>query len=119
MLSLFPSLFDWSWYVPFFFRLFLGYYFFNLGLHALKKSDDSTWKILGGASSLLGILFILGIFAQLLGLIAGFFSIFLASSKKDHPRLKLESVVFYTLLSFVAFSLLFLGAGPHAIDLPL
>lgn len=119
MLSLFPNLFDWSWYVPFIFRIFLGYYFFNLGLHTLKKSDSVAWKLLGGISSLMGVLFVLGVFAQLIGLISGFLSLFLATSQKEHPRLKLESSVFYVLLSLVAFSLLFLGAGPHAIDLPL
>ncbi len=119
MLSLFPTLLDWNWYVPFLFRIFLGYYFFNLGLHMMKKNDESTWKILGGMSSIMGIMFVLGVVTQLLGVIAAVSSLMLAYFKKKNLRYSQESASFYTLLALVSVSLLFLGAGPYAIDLPL
>ncbi len=119
MLSLFPTLLDWNWYVPFLFRIFLGYYFFNLGLHMMKKSDESAWKILGGMSSIMGIMFVLGVVTQLLGVIAAVSSLMLSYFKKKKMKYSLESTSFYALLSLVSISLLFLGAGPYAIDLPL
>ncbi len=119
MLSLFPTLLDWNWYVPLIFRLFLGYYFFNLGLHMAKKSDESAWKALGALSVISGILFVLGSFIQLLGVVAAVSSFGLLYAKKNKVRFVHESPVFYVLLSLVSLSLLFLGAGPYAIDLPL
>lgn len=118
MLSLFPTLLDWNWYVPLFFRLFLGYYFLSLGLHMTKRSDEQAWKILGALSSLVGILFIIGIFVQLLGVISSVSALVMYSRRKM-DQFKGESGVFYVLLSLISISLLFLGAGPFAVDLPL
>ncbi len=118
MLSLFPALLDWNWYVPFFFRIFLGFYFFNTGLLMLKKGDGSAWRTLGFLSSLVGFLFIMGLFIQVLGVIASSSSLVLLFKKKQ-VRFLHESSTFYVLLALVSFSLLFLGAGPYAIDLPL
>ena len=118
MLSLFPTLLDWNWYVPLLFRLFLGYYYFNIGLHMAKKGDDA-WKVLGVLCSIFGILFILGVAIQLLGVIAAVSSYCLLYAKRKKVRFVQESATFFTLLALVSLSLLFLGAGPYAIDLPL
>lgn len=117
MLSLFPSLLDWNWYVPLFFRIFLGYYFINLGLH-MMKNNEQAWKILGGFSSFSGILFVLGVFSQLLGVVSSVSALIMLSQRKKNLLIA-EPAVFYVLLSLVSISLLFLGAGPYAIDLPL
>lgn len=118
MLSLFPTLLDWNWYVPFLFRIFLGYYFFNIGLVMMKKSDESAWKLLGILSVLAGILFVIGIYIQLLGVVAFISALALTYTRKK-VRFLHESATFYTLLAIVSLSLLFLGAGPYAVDLPL
>ena len=119
MLSLFPSLFDLSWYVPLFFRIFLGYYFFNLGLYIAKKGSSPKWRMTGWVSSILGIFFILGLLTQLSGLISSIFAIYLSKKKNHKTDLIKESHTFYALIALVSLSLLFLGSGPYAIDLPL
>ncbi|HEY9585069.1 MAG TPA: hypothetical protein VJJ02_00550 [Candidatus Paceibacterota bacterium] len=126
MLSLFPDLLDWSWYVPFVFRVILGAYFCHIGFtliqhegHTEHKNDRSTWIFLGALLFLLGLLFVVGLYAQALGS-TGFalslFALYLRAKKSHHVR---ESLQFYFLFGIVSLSLVFLGAGPYAFDLPL
>jgi uncharacterized membrane protein YphA (DoxX/SURF4 family) len=119
MLSFFPALLDWNWYVPLFFRVFLGYYFFDLGLRVMKEGDDRATKIAGIISTLSGIMFIAGVVVQLLAVVTPISSLLLHFTKSRTIRFLHESTSFYILLALVSFSLLFLGAGPYAIDLPL
>ncbi len=119
MLSLFPIFLAWNWYVAFFFRIFLGYYFLTTGIKVLKDTENTQKQAVGILFSILGSLFIVGLYAQLCG-IAGFicsFGLFLL--KRRNPSFLGESVNFFILLGLVSLSLLFLGAGPYAFDLPL
>ena len=126
MLSLFPDLLDWSWYVPFFFRVFLGVYCCYLGYTLAQEEGPSTtehdrfaWLGMRTLLVTLGLLFIAGIAVQALGSIGftlALFALFLRTKQSPHAS---ESSVFYLLIGLVALSLIFLGAGPYAFDLPL
>jgi uncharacterized membrane protein YphA (DoxX/SURF4 family) len=124
MLSLFPEFFDWSWYVPFFFRVILAYYFITAGYRLTQHSDPTptdraSWLIMGSIVIGLGILFLAGLFIQPAGVIAFSVSIVAIYFAKKHATFVPESVKFYTLVGLIALSLLFLGPGPFAFDLPL
>ena len=126
MLSLFPDLLDWSWYVPFIFRIFLGAYCFYISWSLIRNEgrkgverDRFAWTSLGMILFVFGTLFLIGLYAQVLGSV-GFalavVALYLRFKKVPQAQ---ESFWFYFLIGLVALSLVFLGAGPYAIDLPL
>ena len=126
MLSLFPQFFDWSWYVPFFFRLFLAWYLFAAGWVLTKtKEQDQTpdtplaWWILGILVMLLGGALLAGIWVQLIGIITFSLSVIAIYFRRKGASFTHEGKKFYLLLGLVALSLVFLGPGPFAVDLPL
>lgn len=130
MLSLFPELLDWSWYVPFVFRLFLGAYCCWIGWKGFRlvaresagaESGEDRPAFSGMRTLLfaLGFSFIVGIIVQVLGSIGfslAIFAIFLRFKNSPHAE---ESIQFYLLIGIVSLSLIFLGPGPYAFDLPL
>jgi hypothetical protein len=118
MLSLFPSFFDWNWYIPFVFRIVLAYHFFNTGL-AAAKHGDGTWKVLGATSAAIGALFVAGLWVQPSAIAGSILAAVFFSKKTQKPRFLKDSRAFYVLLGIVSLSLLFLGPGPYAFDLPL
>lgn len=125
MLSLFPELLDWSFYVPFFFRLFLSCYLITAGYHLIKKNNKGdgeeklTWAIFGTLVMLIGFFLLLGVYTQVFGVISFVISLFAIYFKKSHSHNIAESITFYILFGLLSLSLLFLGAGPFAVDLPL
>ncbi|MEK7118303.1 MAG: hypothetical protein AAB869_01715 [Patescibacteria group bacterium] len=129
MLSLFPELLDWSWYVPFVFRLFLGAYCCYIGwkgFHFIAKenagaeSDEgSAWTGMRTILFILGFSFVTGVIVQVLGSIGftlAMFALFLRFKNSPHAE---EPLQFYLLIGIVSLSLIFLGPGPYAFDLPL
>jgi hypothetical protein len=126
MLSLFPDLLDWSWYVPLIFRIFLGTYCCYIGWTLAHEErgekserDDLAWAGMRTILILLGLSFVFGVVVQVLGAIGfalALFALFLRYRHSPHAR---ESTAFYLLIGIVSLSLIFLGAGPHAFDLPL
>jgi uncharacterized membrane protein YfcA len=124
MLSLFPELLDWSWYVPLLFRIFLGWYLVHVGYSYIRRrspaepqsADALLWG--GILLALLGIAFFAGIFVQALGA-TGF--ILAATALYFRTRLggNVDAPRFYVLVGLVALSLVFLGPGPLSFDLPL
>ena len=125
MLSLFPQLLDWGWYVPFMFRLFLGIYFFFSGYQLTKINSQKTgedhlaWTTLGVLIIILGVSFLLGVYVQIAGVVGFALSLVAIYFKHKKAVFTSEPIKYYLLLGVVALSLLFLGAGPHAFDLPL
>ena len=125
MLSLFPQLLDWSWHVPLVFRVFLGFYLFFVGynltnMHVAKKDeDDLAWMIFGGLVITLGAGFLLGVYVQVAGAIGFVLSLLAMYFKYRKFKSAEESIKYYLLVGIVALSLVFLGAGPYAFDLPL
>lgn len=128
MLSFFPELYDWSWYVPFFFRIFLAWYFISVGYAFAKQGDDEhskdrlVWAIWGALLVGVGVSFLIGVFIQFAGVIGFSFGMLAMGVKRFHTfyeRYTRESFAFYGLLSLVSLSMVFLGPGPFAVDLPL
>ncbi len=125
MLSLFPQLLDWGWYVPFMLRIVLGFYFFFIGYSFTTSSransgqDSLAWLILGVLIIALSLGFFLGIYVQIAGAIGFVLSLIAIYFKHKKAAFTPESVSYYFLVGVVSLSLLFLGAGPHAFDLPL
>ncbi len=125
MLSLFPELLDWSWYAPFIFRLFLGFYLCSVGWAVAKKytseknkNNATAWIGAGVLLVALGFSFLLGIFVQAIGAVGFALAISALYLRKKHPH-GAESVSFYLLIGIVSLSLVFLGPGPYSFDLPL
>lgn len=127
MLSLFPDLFDWSFYVPFFFRVFLSLYILGVGYSFFKKSTDPaessedklSWGILGGLFIILASCLLVGVVVQVAGAVAFAVSLFAIYAKKYNIKEIDESTTFYLLFALLSISLVFLGPGPFAFDLPL
>lgn len=127
MLSLFPELLDWGWYVPLVFRIFLGVYFIQIGWryavrHSRADPKSAAAYLFGGSLlSLFGIAFFFGLFVQALGAIGSVLALvtlYCKRSQRNIPETN-ESPRFYVLLGLAAFSLIFLGPGPLSVDLPL
>ncbi len=123
MLSLFPELLDWSWYVPFVFRVFLGFYLLSVGYKFAKSKNGSedrpAWIIFGTLLIVLSISFFAGVYTQLSGVITFAISLLALYFKYKKALFASETAKFYLLLGIVALSLVFLGSGPYAFDLPL
>lgn len=127
MLSLFPDLLDWSFYVPFFFRIFLSCYIIWIGSGIFKKGvaesknggDGLSWWILSGLLIILALSLLVGLFVQACGAITFVISILAIYAKHRNISEAHESVSFYLLFALVGISLVFLGPGPFAYDLPL
>lgn len=125
MLSLFPDLFSWSWYVPFVFRLFLGAYLLAIGWRAIRgrlphaNPHEPAWRYFGLVLLLFAACLLFGLYTQVLGAIGFVTALFTIYFKKRGGAAAHESEAFYILFALVSLSLIFLGAGPYAVDLPL
>lgn len=127
MLSLFPELLDWAWYVPLVFRIFLGIYVAQIGwryaaTHARVDPKSSAAYLFGGSLLFLfGVALLFGLFVQALGAI-GFVlalaALYFKRAGRNVPEVT-ESGPFYVLFGLTALALIFLGPGPYSIDLPL
>lgn len=128
--SILPSLYDWGFWVPFFFRLFLAYQLFSgarqvfLGKASDLVSYDSTTtllaqKTLGWMMAVVGALFFVGLGVQMIAVFSAcaYLFRFIQLSKMSTSLSSLKNLLLLSAL--VSFSLLFLGPGPYAIDLPL
>ena len=125
MLSLFPQFLDWGWYVPFVFRIFLALYTLRVGVSFIRQQNKSTadsgatWGILGTLVAALGLLFFFGVYIQIAAVVGFSLAVLAGVLSKTYPSIVPESKAFYLLIGIVSLSLLFLGAGPYAFDLPL
>lgn len=84
-----------------------------------SRDDRLAWIFLGVILLCFGLLFVAGLYVQALGS-TGFalalIALYLRWRKSPHAR---ESSQFYLLIGLVSLSLVFLGPGPYAFDLPL
>jgi len=134
MLALFPDLLTYNLLAPVIVRLALGLILIYFAYTKLFKSETVKQKlfkaigfggtpwfliVLAGLEFFAGLLLIIGLFTQGVGLVLGFFMLIAAHIKTRQPKSLPGSVVFYFLLSAVSFSLVFSGAGIFAVDLPL
>lgn len=115
MESVFPELFFLSFFVATLLRLGAAIAFFSYG-SSLWKRERSREKYLGALFFVAGGLFIIGLFVQVAALV-GFALVFLYwwQSRHEESALRAHELV---LISTVLLSLLLLGAGAFAIDMP-
>ncbi len=118
MLSIFPDLLNWSIIAPFILRLALGITLIHFAWVYIKSSDKSV-KTLGLIEGVLGLLILIGLFTQLATLIVSIILIGLIFGKIKEKAFLTNGINYYLLLLAMAISLIFLGAGYPAFDLPL
>lgn len=130
MLNFFPELLNWSFFAPFVLRVVLGVVIliasrdlWKKGVsghpHLHKNESRAAYGIMTGLLIVVGILLIIGLYVQIVAAISVSLSVIALYLKNKHSSDAPESVLFYILAGTVALSLLVLGAGAYAIDIPL
>lgn len=134
-LSLFPAFFDYQLLGIFLLRVALGFVFFRLWYTQITKhrADGFTFfqklhlrpsklffwlfSTIGGLAS---VLLIIGLYTQGAAIATWLFMFIATFIKWLRPEiLQRNTLSFYFILSIASLSLLFLGAGAFAVDLPL
>jgi len=134
MLSLFPNLLTYEMFAPFLLRVVLGFVFITLGYLKLKK-EKTRWnllfealrlkpahlltKIFGYIEIVGGIALIVGFSTQLVAIIFAGINLFELYVESRESALLKRDLAFYLLLTTIAVSLIFTGAGFFAFDIPL
>lgn len=133
MLSLFPSLLDYSLLAPFIIRLVAGLIFLDLGYLKLRR-ERTRWTdlfntflgfggifvaIIAAIETVGGLLLIIGLFTQAAALVLAILTFLNLYLEWRDPAFVRRSFVFYLMLFAMTLSLLFSGAGFLAFDLPL
>ena len=134
MLSLFPALLSYNLAVPLVFRLVIGVIFISYGYANITKNKENKiaalarnnfvspekWlSALAIVEILGGVLLIAGLYVQATVLVLAMILIFGIIAKRKNPENLTLSTETMFLLLLITFSLLFLGAGLYAVDLPL
>ena len=134
ILNTFPDLLMFSQFSPLILRVVLGLITINLGYLKLaneKKAWETLFetininpakifvKVLATIEILGGLMFISGAFTQLTAII--FSVLFFCEAVLEYRESDLEkrNLTFYILMFAISLSLVFLGAGAYALDLPL
>ncbi len=131
MLNTFPTLLSFALFVPFIFRISIALFLLELAI-SLKNKKSFTAHLSANrypgskiipyifqiGIALSAIFILIGLFTQISSLVALYFFIVLGNINK-HIKLVKHSESTFTYASLICFSLLFLGAGVFAFDLPL
>jgi len=135
ILNPFPELLALSFFAPLLLRTMLGLWFVLTAMrHARRAERDpialelaakigavgriGLWPLMLGEGAL-GVALIAGFYTQIAALLAGAYALKLLFFRRIFPRLASESAWFYLLAAALSLSLLVLGAGAFAVDLPL
>jgi len=133
MLNLFPELFTYQLVAPVILRIVLGIITINLGylkltrerkrwmvsFETLRLKPTKMWVSIVGVIEIIGgTLFIIGLYTQLIALIFALLYAIEAIIEALEESILTRNFVFYILLTAIAISLMFLGAGFYAFDLP-
>lgn len=135
MISIFPELFGYSFLATFVLRVALGAVFIvfayttffrdrNAYMNAWETLIVRSGKIFLGVgvavNLIIGVLLVVGAFTQIAALAGGIIAMLGAGAKIKRPHLLPHSnLSFYLFLAVVSFSMIFIGPGAFAIDLPL
>jgi uncharacterized membrane protein YphA (DoxX/SURF4 family) len=125
MLSVFPSLYNYSFFVPAILRLFLAIYLFRaaygnfLNMKVAEPDKKSTILFWTAFKALGAILMLLGLFIQPAALLLAASTLAVIFLRKKHAFAQKYPAEFYWLLIAVYVTLALLGPGPWSIDLPL
>ncbi|MFA5001286.1 MAG: DoxX family membrane protein [Candidatus Paceibacterota bacterium] len=128
MLSLFPALLDFGSIAPLLLRLALGGTFLSYGLRELIRPQTPApnsslsprlIRLIGAWESLLGALLVVGLFTQIVALLIGLELLgYLVIRFKDKAKMPISADYLFVMLA-IAISLMLLGSGLFAFDLPL
>lgn len=134
MLNTFPTLLAYSLFAPMILRISLGIILIGIGITSIFEKRELfkayfisqkfpyanivVW-IFGIAEIISGVFLIIGLSTQIVAIIAVFLLLNIYSFESRDDRLLPYTPSTYLILSIVALSLLFSGAGFFAIDLPL
>ncbi len=136
MLSTFPELFTYALLAPFILRIVLGGFFIFQGIrrHKQDSQESTAWAnfwgnkkigslsiapILTKVQIVLGIFLFVGLYTQISAILAIVFVLVEAYKRNSNARLSFQEVWMLIFTIAMAKSLLFLGAGLLAFDLPL
>ena len=121
ILSVLPSLLDYSFFGTALLRLVLGLVVLQLGYRILFKSPppDNRRRLAGGLVLVSGALLVVGFLTQVAALAIAIFALAALIIKLRAEFSFGDRVSFYLLLLAAALALLTLGPGAFAIDLPL
>ncbi len=133
MLSLFPQLLDFQFFGPLFLRLILGAIFIVHGYPKLFKNFGGTakffeslgikpgklWALVVGLTEFVGGIFLIAGFLVQLVALAAVIDMAVAIWKVKWSHGFKDGYEFELTLLVIALSLLVLGSGAYAIDLPL
>lgn len=133
MLSIFPTLLSFGIIAPFLLRLTLGIIFIYISYFIIYKNRKSFFdyykknkyplpefitSFFGVLTAITGLFLLVGFLTQIDVLVSIYLLISLYLSDKEIKAFEFNNS-FYWLAGVVSISLLFLGAGAFAIDLPL
>ncbi len=133
-LSIFPDLLTFWLFAPFLLRTAVGLIFIYFGISKIWKEKDrkiNFFKKIGFGTGIIffwtvsileiigGLYLVLGLFTQPTALVLSLVVIGAIYSKIRHPESLDNTLEFFILLLIVLLSLIFLGPGFWAIDLPL
>ena len=134
LLTVFPHLLTYGLIAPLILRVSLGlvlvyFSYLKFGKDRTEKTlffDSLGMKpgifyvnVIGGIELIGGILLVAGAYTQIAAMGAAVIMLAATYIKWRHPQSLRNDIEFYILLFVVALSLVFLGAGFFAIDLPL
>ena len=134
MLSVFPTLLAYNLAAPLIFRITVGLIFICFGYSNRKKNRDEkisalarfklysgkNWLMLIALIEILGGAFLLsGLYTQVAALVLSIVTFIGILAKQKNPDILKLSAGFLYLLLLITFSLLLLGPGFFAFDLPL
>ncbi|MBP6858528.1 MAG: DoxX family protein [Candidatus Pacebacteria bacterium] len=122
MLSVFPTLLSYEQLAPFILRMMLGItlaYFGYQKILGKGGSSGSNTKIYGGIEVLISVFLIIGLWTQVAALVNAVILVVKIGFKIRHKEFLTNGVNYYLLLLAMAVSVMFLGAGWFAFDMPL
>ncbi|MDE2233157.1 MAG: hypothetical protein KGJ90_03400 [Patescibacteria group bacterium] len=101
-------------------RIVLGFVFVFWAYRAFKHKGASTnMKILASAEAIAGILLVIGLYTQAAALFAALDLLVRLVDRIQKRAFLTDGVNYYLILLVMAVSLMFIGAGFFAFDLPL
>ncbi len=134
ILNTFPTLLTFSMFSPLILRVILGFIVINLGYLKLT-SEKIAWqelfetinihpsriflRVLAFIEIIGGLMLIAGSYTQLTAMVFAVLFFCEAVLEYREPILQRRNLTFYILIFGIALSLIFLGAGALAVDLPL
>lgn len=134
MLNPFPNLLNYGIFAPLLLRLIIGILFITYGIYKFRSDREKTCSFfdlvrvghsgfltnaLGVVEIIAGVAMILGFATQIIAVITGTISFVSFLIKEKHPEDLSQPKIVYGLICIISISLLLLGAGIPAIDLPL